>query len=552
MLSVFSLNSIFLLLIALLGAGVALWVYFSNPKARTNQLFLLFTIFNIFWIVFTYFSDITDVYSMASLAILYRNLAYGSVFLFLICTYFFVKFFTKKTETNVFLDTAVVFSGTTLLFISLFTNLIVKGVEPRNWGNYPIFGIGVYVAYPAIILLTILTLYLLIKNYFSLSGKNRIKTQYFILGICIFALGNFICNIILVPWWKNFPYYYLGNYSTFFLIGFTSYAIVKRKLFGIKIVLAILMVIFIAVLLLLDILILTQNATFQFFKLLLLVAFLNFGRILINNVLKEIEERKKLERLTKKMKNANLKLENANRKLKKIDQAKSEFLSIASHQLRTPLTVIKGYISMIREGFYGQMPEKTKIPLENVYISTEKLVNLINDFLNFSKLEAGKIELKIEESSIEEIITSLIGELKIEAERKNLKLSWEKPKNPLPKLLIDKDKIRQVFINLIDNAIKYTKEGSITIYAKHIILNSHKRDKVIIGVKDTGEGITKEDHSKIFESFSRGRAGTKLYTSGSGLGLYICKQFINMHHGRIWVESSGKYKGSTFYVELSV
>ena len=239
-------------------------------------------------------------------------------------------------------------------------------------------------------------------------------------------------------------------------------------------------------------------------------------------------------------------LRKAYEELKKLDQAKSEFISIASHQLRTPLTTIKGYISMILEKSYGQMSRKIKKPLENINVSNERLIKLVNDLLSVSRIEAGKIELDLAKVSIEKTIAEVIDELAIIAEKKKIYLKFKKAKKPLPEITADKDKIRQVIINLIDNAIRYTNQGGITVTCRT------EKAKYRIEITDTGEGMTKEEISKLFESFSRGKAGPRFWTEGAGLGLYIAKKFIEMHQGKIWVESAGKNKGSTFYIELPI
>jgi len=239
-------------------------------------------------------------------------------------------------------------------------------------------------------------------------------------------------------------------------------------------------------------------------------------------------------------------LRKAYEELKKLDQAKSEFISIASHQLRTPLTTIKGYISMILEKSYGQMSRKIKKPLENINVSNERLIKLVNDLLSVSRIEAGKIELDLAKVSIEKTIAEVIDELAIIAEKKKIYLKFKKAKKPLPEITADKDKIRQVIINLIDNAIRYTNQGGITVTCRT------EKAKYRIEITDTGEGMTKEEISKLFESFSRGKAGPRFWTEGAGLGLYIAKKFVEMHQGKIWVESAGKNKGSTFYIELPI
>ena len=282
-------------------------------------------------------------------------------------------------------------------------------------------------------------------------------------------------------------------------------------------------VVLIGILLGLDALIFTPQVYLQLFKGLILAIFLYFGYLLVKSVLREIKQREEIEKLSK---------------------AKSEFISIASHQLRTPLTAIKGYISMILEGTYGKLPKKAERPVEDVYKSNERLIQLVNNLLSVSRIESGKMEMEREKTSIEDLISSVINIFKIEAKKKGIFLKFEKLEKPLPEILIDSDKIREVISNLIDNAIKYTDKGGVTINLK--ILNS----KLQIQISDTGIGMTKDEISKVFESFSRGAAGTRLYTRGVGLGLYVARRFVEMHQGKIWVESRGKGKGSTFHIEL--
>jgi len=252
------------------------------------------------------------------------------------------------------------------------------------------------------------------------------------------------------------------------------------------------------------------------------------------------------EKLEKEVERRTKELSEAYEELKRLDRAKSEFVSIASHQLRTPLTAIKGYISMMLEKTYGKAPKKMQKPLENIYSSNQRLIKLVNDLLNVSRIEAGRMEVKPEKTSAEEIVKSVIEELENETERKGIYLKMEKQKKPLPQISLDKDKIRQAFLNIIDNAIRYTNRGGITVRCRV------QNEKCLIEVTDTGEGMTKEEISHLFESFSRGKAGTRFWTEGAGLGLYVAKKFVDMHGGKIWAESKGKDKGSTFFIELSI
>jgi len=252
------------------------------------------------------------------------------------------------------------------------------------------------------------------------------------------------------------------------------------------------------------------------------------------------------ENLQEKVAEQTKELKDAYEKLKKLDEAKSEFISMASHQLRTPLTVIKGYLSMILEGDYGKLSQKMGKSLKNVFVSNERLIKIVNDLLNISRVELGKMELEKTRIQIENLIQSCSEEMKTEAEKKNLNLIYKKPKTKLPKLNIDELKIRQVITNLIDNAIRYTKKGKIEISPVK------KKNSILIKINDTGEGLTKEEQQHIFEGFTRGSAGIDFFIEGAGLGLYVAKKYLDLHQGKMWAESSGKGKGSTFYVEIPV
>ncbi|MBU1037073.1 hypothetical protein KKF32_03485, partial [Patescibacteria group bacterium] len=241
---------------------------------------------------------------------------------------------------------------------------------------------------------------------------------------------------------------------------------------------------------------------------------------------------------------ANEELKEANIRLQQLDKAKSEFLSIASHQLRTPLTGIKGYLSMIVDGDYGEVPPPIKKVLEEVFLNSDRLTRLVNIFLNVSRIESGRFELSLKETDIFKLIEEVIEELKPEAQRKKLSLIFNKPQKLFPHLMIDRDKIKDVLLNLIDNSIKYTPEGSVEVIVKEA------DSKLQIAVKDTGVGMLSSEVRELFKKFFRGPGIAQIDTTGSGLGLYIAKKIVEAHQGEIWAESPGKNRGSTFNFTL--
>ncbi len=229
---------------------------------------------------------------------------------------------------------------------------------------------------------------------------------------------------------------------------------------------------------------------------------------------------------------------------KEINRMKTEFVSIAAHQLRTPLSGIKWTLKMILDGDLGKISPRQAEFLEKGYESNERMITLVNDLLSVARLEEGRFVYDKEACSLEEIINEQITQLKKVAQRKEIKLIFKKSRKDLPKIEIDRKKIELVLSNIIGNAISYTPEkGKVTISVKNDKINI----KVII--EDTGIGIPEDQRERIFSKFFRADNAIKSETEGSGLGLFICKNIIEAHGGRIWFESK-KGKGSTFFFAL--
>jgi signal transduction histidine kinase len=521
------IHKILVLIIDLSAIALAYIVYSRNPRGKINKIFFLMCFLMIGWISFAYLGRFFAIES-PSIALLSLKIAWFITPLFFCGLYLLVVNITE-VKKYFFLNRIIIFWGIIISLISAFTNLIIKNFQVVDGSLEIIYGkgIGLFLSYG--IVLIALTIFLIFKSYFKLSQEQKLKIQYLFIGLIIFYSLNIIFNILLPIFFHKTDLYYLGDYSTIIFLGFTGYAIVAKELFGIRVILTQVLVGAIAVLLLWQAIV-AENLFDFAWKITLFLLFLIFGYFLIRSVIQEIKRRAELRRLYEEV--------------NKLSKAKSEFISIASHQLRTPLTAVKGYISMIIEGTYGKLSEKLEKPLENVYQSNERLIKLVNDLLNLSRLEAGKLEFKPEPTSLEKMISNIVEELKINAEKKGLYIRIVKAPKLLPKTMVDQDKLRQVILNIIDNAIKYTKKGGITIGLKK--LDSREQIKI----SDTGEGMDKKEIKSLFQMFTRATAGTQLHREGAGIGLYVAKRFVDMHNGKIWAESPGKEKGSTFYIEL--
>lgn len=230
------------------------------------------------------------------------------------------------------------------------------------------------------------------------------------------------------------------------------------------------------------------------------------------------------------------------RELELASRHKSQFLANMSHELRTPLNAILGYTELILDSIYGDPPEKMRIVLDRIQSNGRHLLGLINDVLDLSKIEAGQLALSIADYSLTDLLQSVHSTIGSLAAEKKLTFRVDAPPN-LPVGRGDERRITQVLLNLTGNAIKFTDAGEVTIVA------SASNGKFLVSVRDTGPGISAEDQARIFEEFQQVDSTSTRKKGGSGLGLAISKRIIEMHGGRIWVESE-LGKGSTFTINL--
>ena len=228
--------------------------------------------------------------------------------------------------------------------------------------------------------------------------------------------------------------------------------------------------------------------------------------------------------------------------LKQLDELKKEFVFIAAHELRTPVTAIKGYLSMILDGLTGEINVKTKEFIQKVMTANERLVQLVNDLLQIARAEAGKLTVQVSAIDVIQPIQEVLSELKPLADEKNIAMKYEVAN--WPKAMADTGRLKEVMVNLIGNAIKYTiGSGVVTIFHE-------TKDKFLIThIKDTGLGISKEAQGKLFEKFYRVQTEQTATITGTGLGLFIVKQIVEKMNGKIWVESE-EGKGSVFSFSL--
>ncbi|MCK5044210.1 hypothetical protein KAR26_00585 [Candidatus Parcubacteria bacterium] len=491
---------------------LGIFVYSKNRKNELNKKFGLFAFSVAIWSFGYFFWQIAKEPQEA--LFWSRVLMAGTIFIPVFYFDFVLRLINNVKRNKNLLIFGYIASF--IFFLLNFTPLFVRDVTSKlSFPFWPEPGILFHFFLLMFFGYTAWSWYLMIGAYKKFTGMKRKQIKFVLIGTLVGFIGG-STNYFL---WYNIPILPIGNGLVSIYVILVTYAILKHHLMNIRVIATELFTGLIILILLVQTIIapsfdefLIRGGVFLFVTI--------FGFFLIRGTLKEIET------------------------LEKLTRAKSEFVSIVSHQLRTPLTAIKGYMSMLIEGSYGKLPKKSERVIGNVYESNERLIRLVNNFLNISRIKAGKLEMAYEKTSLEEMIEGIISELKLESKKKKLYLKLEQSKKPVPQILVDAEKIRQIILNVIDNCIRYTKQGGIVVKVKNL------RYGVLISIIDTGEGMTEEEVTKVFHSFSRGSVGNETHTEGAGLGLYIARKFAEMHKGKIWAESKGRGKGSTFYIEL--
>jgi len=228
-----------------------------------------------------------------------------------------------------------------------------------------------------------------------------------------------------------------------------------------------------------------------------------------------------------------------------IDRMKTEFVSLAAHQLRTPLSAIKWSMDMLKKGDFGGLTKKQSEIIKNIFQDNEKLISLVNSLLDVARIEEGRYLYKITLTDIKEIVMFAIDSYKNEIKERKIKIDFKEADN-LPLMMLDAEKIRMVVQNFIDNAIKYSREGG-----KIIIALKNDGKNIEFKVQDFGIGIPQNQQDKIFTKFFKGSNAAKIKSIRSGLGLFLSKNIIEAHGGRIWFESEENV-GTTFYFSLPI
>lgn len=650
------LNLIVTILVLLSGVAnlfLAFYVYRKNPEARVNKNFGYFGFTVFLWCIANFAYLVVQ-------NLLWMRIIHATAIIMPVANIFFVCALVDK-EINKQIRIFLLALGTALFSVSLFTPLFIKSITALSDVNSGInFGPLFSIYGASMILMTLVGLYIPLDAIRKVSGQKRNQILYFLTGLAMLAFWAIAVNIIL-PLLGYPQLNYTNTLATIFLVGFTSYAIIKYHLMDISSLLfqafiyslvIVLIVILLLLLTFVSFFFLENSLTWLLYAIVVLIAVVLFfigrlffiekrdlekAKINLTEMLERSEENRMraeaerdktativtsfsdgliildekdkissvnpeaekilgleknrllskpfqsiasfpntrpLEAVLKKgllgifRKEVELKkdfvlelsvipldldnddighlivLHDISRE-KAVEKLKTEFVSLAAHQLRTPLSIIKWYLSMLKKGDFGKLTKKQVDAVGKTFINNERMVSLVNDLLDVARIEEGRYLYKVAAADIGEIVTLAINNYKSEIEHKKIKVSFKNP-DDLPHLTLDTEKIKLAIQNFIDNAIKYSPEGG----KIEITLRSDGRN-VEFKIQDFGMGIPKDQKDRIFTKFFRGDNAVKINTVGTGLGLFLAKNIIEAHGGRTWLESEENV-GTSFYFSLPI
>jgi signal transduction histidine kinase len=513
--------------------SIALLVFLNDPRSHVARLFLLFSGLFSVWTLFDVglwsTNDPAVVMFLWSMQVLIEPLTFATA-LFL-----FYKYLKKKSPPLWSVIAGIVLLLPLVIFLPTPLNLEALYLSSCETAEGPL---AQYYTYFVNILFTMAIILLGIKEIPKIKDLQQRKVaRYFVFGLVIFLL-TFTSGNIISSFTDDWTISQYGLFGMPIFAALIAYSIVQFKAFKVEIAAAQILVI--AILALISSLLfvndqylskLVAGATFFFA--------LTVGFLLIRSVRNEFLQRLQLEKLTTD-------LEKANVRLQTLDKQKSEFVSIASHQLRSPLTSIRGYASMLLEESYGKIPVSAKEPLERIETSAKRMALAVEDYLNVSRIESGNMKYELADFNLKDEIERICDDVRPTALKSGLVLLFRTNLESKGVVHADVGKTVQIAHNLINNSIKYTEKGSISVYVRDDVNKKY----TYVDVIDTGVGMSQETIDILFLKFSRAEGANRVNTTGTGLGLFVAFKMAEAMGGTITAHSAGEGKGSRFTLTL--
>ncbi len=511
---------------------IGVFVLLNNASALRNRVFFLVTFLFAAWAYFDLVLWASP--SPQDVMFFWSGIVPVEMFLYLFTLYLVYLFTRGKDARFIYKCGAALLAAPTVFLMH--TNAVVFGLSP-DCDQGAIEGPVVQYMYTLELFLIAYAIYLTVTCYKYLTPDEAVRARIFgiatIIFLCFFTAGNLTLMFDLGP---NYEQYKLFGMPIFAAI--VTYLIVRYKTFNTKLLATEALVIALGISVG-SLLFVRKIENVQIIALITLAMTITLGILLVRSVRKEVGQREQIEKLA-------VKLEKANVRLTALDKLKSEFVSIASHQLRSPLTSIRGYTSLLLEGSYGKLPAKAIEPLTRINDSSKLMALSIEDYLNVSRIESGNMKYILNDFNLRDEVDHICDGLRSDAMKKSLILLFRT--NLMSRAIVhaDLNKTTQIIHNLINNAIKYTNQGSITVFLRDDIT----KKRIYVDIIDTGIGMSDQGLKTIFQKFERADNANNASVSGTGLGLYVALKMAEAMHGDITAHSDGEGKGSRFTLDL--
>ncbi len=518
--------------------GIGIFVFVKNRKSIVNITFSLMAFSCFLWMIFWAFAFSVKEMELSRILMSWGSIM--SIFIPVFTAHLILVLIGKNKEKKRALRFIYLVSFLMVFFELVFFNKFFPTTTPKLYFNYypdsgPLHKIFTFLFFS----IFFYAFYHLIKAYKISTGEQRNRLRYVILA----SVASYVCGTF--SWMPQFNPKIDPFLSSFSAVGYivpTAYAILKYQLMDIRLVIKKTFFYSVGIALVSGVItgitflsswFVQVIPGFQFWTVPLFVGIVTF---FIGNI---------FWRQSKKVEKAYTIEKQARQELEHLSEVKDQFLLTTQHHLRTPLTIMKGYLSVL-------LAKKQELDLktqedytEKTLNSTNRLIKLVNELLDVSELQIGKKPLHLQPTNIRILIEDILKDLQGEISVKNLNVKINQESWPL--IPVDPEKLRIALYNIIDNAVKYTAQGEI------VIQGQPTNDSFQLSIQDTGIGINPEEMKTLFTKyFERGEQAQKMYTIGRGIGLFIAANIIKLHQGRIWAESEGIGKGMRVVVELTI
>lgn len=520
----------------LLALPLAFIIYFNNRERRQNQLFFLTVVLFSVWTFGDLILWAND--SPGTIMFIWSVLVLLEPLIYLCAFWFSHSVLDEKPLPNVHLLFFIILILPIILLAS--TSLMLQNFNLTNCWREVTEGPLVYYGYLVQVIIALSILVKTVVYSFSTTADKKTKARSILTTVAILLfLGVFSFGNIAGSFFENWT---IGQYATFgmpvmiALIGLliSRYNAFHTNLFASQLLVAALAILTFSI-------IFVQNlSTVKIVSSVTFILVLILGTLLVRSIRKEIEQKQLAQNLATELAGANIRLE-------KLDKMKSEFVSIASHQLRSPLTSVRGYVSMVLEGSYGEVSDKVRGVLQHVADSAKNMSLSVEDYLNVSRIEAGNMKYEIANHDLNKITEDIVSEMLPVAVERGIPLNFKADFDGPAMVQLDFGKTRQIIQNLIDNAFKYTQgKGAIDV----VLHKDDMKKMAYVDVIDHGIGVTPENLNTLFEKFERARNANDINVTGTGLGLYVARTMARAMKGDITVSSLGQDKGSAFTISF--